>query len=244
MDLKDRVAIVTGAATGIGRAVACGLDAAGATVMLADTDREAGTQLARELRRARFAPADVAKPTDMRRLFTATVAQHGGLDVLINSAGGVARPCYPEGPVAEWSAALDLNLRVPMLAIQHALPHLRERGGGAIVNVASVAGIGSEPYDAPEYAAAEAGLIRLTTALGGLRAEGIRVSCVAPGWVDRPASQGTQDATTPEDREREAPSSNHTVEDVAELIVQLAADDEAAGRVVAWRDGQPPATLR
>ena len=87
---------------------------------------------------------------------------------------------------------IEVNLVGAMACIQAALPALRRRGGGAVVNIASLAGVGLGLHHAPEYAAAKAGLIRLTGALRGLAGEGIRISCVCPDWVDTPASRATR----------------------------------------------------
>jgi NAD(P)-dependent dehydrogenase (short-subunit alcohol dehydrogenase family) len=183
VELEGRAAIVTGAAAGIGRAVAAALVAEGAEVVLADVDDEAGRRSARELG-ARFVHADVLVDGDLRALIDGTP----DLGVLVNNAGGAPGLNYPDAPVEHWSRTIDLNLRSAMVALQLALESMAR--GGAIVNVASIAGYGLGPHDAPEYAAAKAGLLRLTGALSPLAAErGIRVSCICPDWVDTPAVQ-------------------------------------------------------
>src|SRR5688572_21497845 len=107
----------------------------------------------------------------------------GGLDILVNNAGGYDEPVFPDAPIAHWSRALDLNLRAVLLAIHAAVPILEARGGGAIVNIASSAGLGFAPYGGPEYAAAKAAVMRLTASLAWLADRGIRVNCVCPHTV-------------------------------------------------------------
>jgi NAD(P)-dependent dehydrogenase (short-subunit alcohol dehydrogenase family) len=237
MQLAGKLALVTGGAMGLGRAIALALSHAGARVVIVDRDAAAGEAAARELAGGRFVAADVTDERALRRLFE----QLRALDVLVNNAGGVEAPVFPHAPAERWSAVLDLNLRAPMLAMQLALGSMRRRGEGAIVNVSSSAAVGLVPHPAPEYAAAKAGLMRLTAALAPLAEEGIRVSCVCPGMVDTPASRRTRAAMTPEERSQVFV---RPAEDVARLIVELAADDASGGRVVSWLDREEPRVLR
>jgi NAD(P)-dependent dehydrogenase (short-subunit alcohol dehydrogenase family) len=181
--LDQRVAVVTGAGAGIGRAVAEALAAEGARLVLCDVDPEAGS-LASGLG-ATFVAADVRIEIELEQVFAVAEELHGGVDLLVNNAGGREPPAFPESPVTNWTGVLDLNLRAPMLAMQLAIASMRRRGGGAIVNVGSSAGVGLGPHAMPDYAAAKAGVMRLTGALAPLAAEGIRVSCVCPGWSTR-----------------------------------------------------------
>jgi 3-oxoacyl-[acyl-carrier protein] reductase len=235
VDVQGKPAIVTGAAAGIGRAAAQALADAGADVVVADVDDEGGRRLAEELG-GRFVHADVLADDHLRALI-GTVA---GLAILVNNAGGAPGPNYPDAPVEHWARTLDLNLRSAMVAIQLALEAMS--GGGAIVNVSSMAGYGLYPHAAPEYAAAKAGLMRLTGALSPLGAErGIRVSCVCPDWVDTPAVQRSLVSMTVEER-AQVPELV-SAEDIAGLILDLVRDDESAGRVVLRPADGPPMTM-
>jgi NAD(P)-dependent dehydrogenase (short-subunit alcohol dehydrogenase family) len=226
MRLDGRVAVVTGGAAGLGLATARALAGAGARVVIADRDRPGADAAAG----TRFVAVDVTDAAALERLFAGV----DDIGVLVNNAGGREAPFFPEAPTERWSAVLDLNLRAPMRATQLAIAAMRRHGrGGAIVNVGSSAGVGYVPHPSPEYAAAKAGLMRLTAALAGLADEGIRVSCVAPGLVDTPAARRSG---APIERARPA-------EQVADLIVALAADDTSGGRVVSWPDGEEPRTL-
>jgi NAD(P)-dependent dehydrogenase (short-subunit alcohol dehydrogenase family) len=231
--LAQRVAVVTGAGAGIGRAVAEALAAEGARLVLCDVDPEAAS-LASGLG-ATFVAADVRIEIELEQVFAVAEELHGGVDLLVNNAGGREPPAFPESPVTNWTGVLDLNLRAPMLAMQLAIASMRRRGGGAIVNVGSSAGVGLGPHAMPDYAAAKAGLMRLTGALAPLAAEGVRVSCVCPGMVDTPASRRSRERMSAE--ERAALPTVIAAEDVARLVVELLADEGAAGRVVVWESG-------
>jgi NAD(P)-dependent dehydrogenase (short-subunit alcohol dehydrogenase family) len=239
VELAGKVAVVTGAAMGIGLAVAQELVKAGAQVVVADRDSEAGKQAAHELG-GLFARADVTVDEELRRLFE-TAERLGGIDVLVNNAGGVEDPVYPEAPVEHWERVLALNLRAVMLATQLALEPLRRRGGGAIVNVASVAGLGAGPHGAPEYAAANAGVVRFTATLGRLAQEGIRVNGICPDYVDTPAVR--RSLARMSDEQRAAVPQVVPAESVAGGVLDLIRDDSLAGRVLVWFAEEQPYLL-
>jgi NAD(P)-dependent dehydrogenase (short-subunit alcohol dehydrogenase family) len=230
MEIESRVAVVTGAAVGTGRAIALALAAAGADLVASDVDEERGLQTVAEADgRASFVGADMTIPGDVRRLIGSSKPQ-----ILVNNAGGGGHlsPHFPEATAEQWGATLDLNLRGPMLATQLALEHMRRAGAGAVVNVASTAGLGQEPYQSPEYAAAKAGLIRFTTALGGLRH--VRVNCIVPDWIATERLTEAERATTPPPI---------PLADVVAAVLELIRDDTLAGRAMAiWR-GQAPRLL-
>jgi NAD(P)-dependent dehydrogenase (short-subunit alcohol dehydrogenase family) len=234
VQVAGKTAVVTGAAAGIGRAVSAALAAEGADVALSDVDAAAGEQAARELG-GRFVRADVLLDEDLRGLITAA----GGLEILVNNAGGAPGPYYPEAPIEHWARTLDLNLRSAMVATQLALEAMP--GGGAIVNVSSMAGYGLFPHGSPEYAAAKAGLMRLTGALSPLAEEaGVRVNCVCPDWVDTPAVARSLASMTDEER-AEVPELV-SAEEIAALVLDLIHDDTLAGRVLI-RPADGPAML-
>jgi NAD(P)-dependent dehydrogenase (short-subunit alcohol dehydrogenase family) len=225
VELTGRVALVTGAGAGIGRATALALARAGASVVAVDLDEEAAIETAALAGGGAGIRADVASDDDLRAAFAAA----GPVDVLVNNAGGVERPVFPEAPVERWTSVLDVNLRATMLATQLALDSMRGRGG-AIVNVSSIAGVGFGPHGAPEYAAAKAGVVRLTAALAPLAEEGVRVNCICPDWVDTPAARRTLARATPEERAAAPPLV--PAERVADSILDLVQDDGLAGRVL------------
>ena len=243
VELEGGVVLVTGAGAGIGRAVAARLAREGAAVVVADVDEDAGSDTVREIRseggRAAFVLADVASEADVSAMIAFAEDEFGGLDVLVNNAGGVSEPFFPDGEPEHWGRAIDLNLRGVMLGVHFAVRAMKKRGGGAIVNVSSVGGIGFQPYDLPEYGAAKAGVVRLTASLGNLRERmGIRVNCICPGWVDTPASRRSRAEMTPEERQL-LPPVILSPEEIAEAVVMFVEDETMAGRVMIWQEGEP-----
>jgi NAD(P)-dependent dehydrogenase (short-subunit alcohol dehydrogenase family) len=234
-DLTGLRALVTGGASGIGEATARLLQSRGARVAVLDLDTGGvGPPFV-------AVAADVTDDDAVRSAVAEAVEQLGGLDILVNNAGGVSEPLYPQAPLEHWERVLDVNLRAVMLATQLALEPLRRRGGGAIVNVSSVAGLGAGPHVAPEYAAAKAGVVRLTAALGSLADEGIRVNAICPDYVDTPAVR--RDLAQMTEDERAAVPELVSPDAVASGVVDLIRDDSLAGRVLVWFAEEEPYLL-
>jgi NAD(P)-dependent dehydrogenase (short-subunit alcohol dehydrogenase family) len=246
MELAQRVAIVTGAAVGTGRAIALRLAAEGAAVVLADVDTDGARETCRRVAaggRAEVVTADLRRPDDVVALVAAAEDRFGRLDVLVNNAGGGGHvpPHFPAATPAEWGALLDLNLRGPMLATQLAVHAMR--GEGVVVNVASTAGLGQASYQSPEYAAAKAGLIRFTSSLTGLPArEGVRVTCVVPDWVATDRAMRELAAMSP--AERSAAPVPIPLDRLTAAVVRLIRDDALDGAVVVLRPGEPDTLFR
>lgn len=186
--LNGRVALVTGASGGIGRATARALAAAGAQVVIADVEVAAGEETALALRdegaTAQFIACDVSDPEEVRALLEQTVATLGHLDVLVNNAGiaGSAKRLH-ELEVDDWDRVLAVNLRGLFLCAKYALPHLMNRRG-VMVNIASTYGLIGAPQ-APAYCASKGGVVNLTRQLAvDYGPSGVRVNAVCPGYVD------------------------------------------------------------
>jgi NAD(P)-dependent dehydrogenase (short-subunit alcohol dehydrogenase family) len=227
--------VVTGAAGGIGLAVAGALAEEGASLVLGDVDSDEGGRAADELG-GRFVAADVLVDDDLRALIVAA----DGLEILVNNAGGAPAPYYPEASVEHWSRTLELNLRSAMVATQLALEAMTE--GGAIVMVSSIAGHGLTAHEAPEYAASKAGLMRLTGALSPLaETRGVRVSCICPDWVDTPAVR--RGLASMSEEERASVPELVSAGEIAGLVLELIRDDGSAGRVVVRPAGGQTFTL-
>ncbi|NUR96183.1 MAG: SDR family NAD(P)-dependent oxidoreductase [Kribbellaceae bacterium] len=234
MDITGRTAVVTGAAVGIGRAIALRLAAAGASVVVADLDGPGGRETCRLIgAAARFAEVDMRDDDAVRDLMACQP------QILVNNAGGgaVLTPCFPDAPVARWTASLEVNLRAPMLATQLALPGMQAAGCGAVVNVGSTAGLGFGPHVSPEYSAAKAALIRLTATLP--TSHGVRVNCVVPDWVATPRGLRERAALPASERGPElVPLSA-----VTDAVVRFVSDETLAGRVLLLDRGQEPRFL-
>jgi NAD(P)-dependent dehydrogenase (short-subunit alcohol dehydrogenase family) len=250
MEIEGRWALVTGAGAGIGRAIACRLaDEGAAGVVVVDVDSRAARETAEAVAAAGCTAtavvADLALPGEVERAVAEAADAGGRLDILVNNAGGYSQPVFPDAPAEHWLRALDLNLRAPMIAIHAALPVLVRDGGGVVVNIASSAGVGLDAHPGPEYAAAKAGLIRLTACLAPLRERQVRVNCICPHTVATEAVLETIAAHTA--RGEPLPSTLQgdliEVSEVARVAVELIQADGMAGRVIALHGGRPPRLL-
>jgi NAD(P)-dependent dehydrogenase (short-subunit alcohol dehydrogenase family) len=185
LDLKNRNAVVTGGAAGIGLAIAQRLIASGARVSLWDRDDRLLAESAKALGgMTHTARLDVSDETDVRLAFDETVRELGRVDVLVCSAG-ITGPNLTtwDYPLAEWKQVLDINLTGVFLCNKTVVAHMRKNDYGRIVNIASIAGKEGNP-NASAYSASKAGVISLTKSLGKEVAKsGIRVNCVTPAAV-------------------------------------------------------------
>jgi NAD(P)-dependent dehydrogenase (short-subunit alcohol dehydrogenase family) len=233
MDIQGKIAVISGAASGIGRATALRLAREGGRVVVADIDAAGARETVARITSGGGSAAaiymDVSRTAEVEAMLQFAERQFGGLDILCNNAGiSCGDPTYPEAPLERWQRVLDVNLRAAILGTQLALPLLRRRGGGCIVQTSSLAGmIGWGPD--PIYAATKAALVLFTHSLAHLSAEGIRVNCICPSGVNTPMlARAYQSATAkpPEDMPLLEP------EDVADGVVQLITDDALAGRTL------------
>jgi len=185
-----KVGIVTGAGMGIGAAIARALAAEGAAVAAFDRDKAAVERVAAEIKaasgRAISVAGSVTDTADAQRAVEQAVAAFGGLDVLVNNAGVVIYGEVPGYAERDWDTVVDTNLKGQFLMAKYAIPHLRARGGGAIVNMASVQALASQ-REVASYAASKGGVVSLTKSLALDHApDRIRVNCVLPGSVRTP----------------------------------------------------------
>jgi NAD(P)-dependent dehydrogenase (short-subunit alcohol dehydrogenase family) len=189
MRFTDRVAIITGAGSGIGRATALRLAREGAKVVLADWSEEGLQETASQLSPEADHLArklDVSDEDGVKALVSEAKERFGQIDILINNAGisGESYPPVTENETSDWEKILSVNLIGAMLMIKHVAPHMQERNQGAVVNTASVAGIRSGAGGNP-YSASKAGVINLTqTAACDLGGYNVRVNAVCPGLVE------------------------------------------------------------
>ncbi len=182
MELAGKVAIVTGGATLIGARIAATLHGAGAKVVLADI-RADGADVASALGEgAVFLRTDVTQDADLDACIAGAVERFGGLDIVVNVAATYLDPGIA-ATRAEWHTALDVNMVGGVILVQKAVPHLRARGGGAVVNISSISAKVIQP-GRMLYSVSKAAIAHLTRALAfNLAADKIRVNSVSPGWT-------------------------------------------------------------
>ncbi len=193
LGLRGKAAIVTGGSRGLGRAIALELAREGCRVCLCARNKEALEAAAAEARalgpQAVSVVADVTTDAGVRAVVDAALAAFGGIDVLVNNVGGSTGSSFLETAVEEWQRAVDLNLTAAVRMSRLVVPHMRTRGGGAIVNIASIYGRewGGAYVRRPTYIAAKAAEIAMSKALAlELAPDGIRVNSVAPGSIRFP----------------------------------------------------------
>ena len=239
MELSGRVALVTGAGRRIGRTIALALGARGMRVavhyhMTADGAAQTAREIAAQGAEARVLAADLRQPAAPARLIADVLAEFGALDVLVNSAAVMVRTPLGEVTPEAWDEMFALNLRAPFFCAQAAAPALRSRGG-AIVNIADLAGMETWPGYMP-HGITKAGILHMTRALARVLAPAVRVNAVAPGSVLLPDDWGSEAAerlvkTTPLRR-------LGSPDDVAQAVLYLLEADYVTGHTVVVDGGR------
>jgi NAD(P)-dependent dehydrogenase (short-subunit alcohol dehydrogenase family) len=228
---SGKVVLVSGAGSGIGEACALRFAREGASVVIADINQEAAERVAGAIRHgggtAAAVRADVSEPASVEAMVRLTTQTYGGLDVAVNNAGiGGAQAPTGEYPLAAWQQVIDVNLSGVFYGMRAEIPALLARGGGAIVNMASILGwVGFASSIA--YVAAKHGILGATqVAALEYATQGVRVTAVGPGFITTPLLTATLDATA-----LQAIAALHPVqrmgtpEEVAALVCFLASDD-------------------
>lgn len=189
MRLNSKVAIVTGAARGIGQATAKRFVEEGAKVVLADLNTQLGEETAKQLRiefgaEVYFVHTDVAKSTDVQELVKFTVDKFGYLNVLFNGAGILIPDTVVDTSEEVWDKTINVNLKSVYLTCKYAIPEMINKGEGSIINVGSVNSLVAEPF-LPAYCASKGGVLMLTRQVAlDYAQQHIRANCICPGWVD------------------------------------------------------------
>lgn len=229
LDLSDRVALITGAGNGIGRATALKFAELGARIIVADIEADAASRTATEIcdlgGTAVSATADVGSTKDIGDLVEGTIEKFGRLDILHNNAAWYTRKEAVEMPEEEWDKTITVSLKAAFVSAKFAIPRMLDTGG-AIVNTASVHGLVAFPKH-PAYAAAKAGLIGLTHQLAReYGSANIRVNAVVPGAIDtRIWGEGKAAEERKRERARDVPLGRlGYAEEVADAVVFLASD--------------------
>jgi NAD(P)-dependent dehydrogenase (short-subunit alcohol dehydrogenase family) len=190
MRLNDKVAIITGAGSGIGRATSVLFAREGALLMLNDIDEQSLGKVAAQIAKdkSRTLMGDIATEETVRRLVEGTISAFGRIDVLVNNAGIHFLKDVTEMSVEEWDRLMDINLKSMFLCCKHVIPQMLKRRKGSIVNLASISSFVGQEMDGVStfaYNITKAGALQLTKSLASrYAADGIRVNCVCPGNVE------------------------------------------------------------
>lgn len=185
MKLKDKVCIVTGATSGMGKAIAEAFSKEGAQLILSGRNEERGQSLEKQLPNAVFVPGDITDPTYNKQLVDTAINIYGKLDILSLNAGVLGLGNVEELPIEAWHSTLDTNLSSIFYISKHALPHLQKSGQGNILINASIAAFKSFPNH-PAYCASKAGAVALMKQMAVEYAPKVRVNAMCPGPVDTP----------------------------------------------------------
>lgn len=234
--LDGKAAIITGAASGIGRATAILFAKEGARLTLGDVDPK-GQSVADEIAKAGgaaiFVKTDVSNPEEVQALVRTSVDTYGRLDIMFNNAGIEGEQRFTaDCSVENWDRVLAVNLKGVFLGMKYAIPEMLKNGGGVIVNTASTAGLTGYP-SLPAYSASKGGVIQLTkTAALEYARKGIRVNCICPGGIFTPLVERFT-AGLPQEQIQKMVEMAHpigrfgTPEEVARLALYLASDDSS-----------------
>jgi gluconate 5-dehydrogenase len=229
LDLTGRVALLSGAARGIGLGIARALASYGATVVLQDIDRDVAEAEAARIRdaglQASVLGGDLADLSIAPSLVEQTVARHGSIDILVNNAAVQVEKEYHEQTVEQIEWQLRIDQVVPVLLIRAAVPHMKQRGWGRLINIGSIQGRWGNPGMLP-YSMSKQAMENLTLAMSRKHMrDGITSNLIAPGWFDTPRNAGrlpdVEKQGTPEFRRRIAAGRFGKPEDCAGVAVLL-----------------------
>jgi NAD(P)-dependent dehydrogenase (short-subunit alcohol dehydrogenase family) len=242
VQLEGKIALVTGGGRGIGRGIVDRFLAEGASVAVLQR-RPLDDALAR---RAAYVPADLADASSIATAVGRVVERFGGIDVLVNNAGIMFERAVSEISPAEWDLIMAVNLRAPLFLAQAVLPHMRARGGGAVINIGSIEGLAANPGHAA-YCASKAGVHGMTRAMAvDLGVDNVRCNAIAPGWITSELSEEYLGSMPDPAAARAALDRLHPIgrvgrpADVGDLAVYLASDNAGflTGEIIALDGGR------
>jgi NAD(P)-dependent dehydrogenase (short-subunit alcohol dehydrogenase family) len=233
--LEGKRAVVTGAGSGIGRAIALRLASEGASVVLSDVDQGAVEAVASEIDGETLVhKTDVTRSADVETLISRTVSEWGGLDVMVNNAGVGVAGNTTNTPEEDYERVMDVCLRGTFLGMKYAIPAIRDSGGGSVINMSSVAALVGIA-DRAVYSAAKGAILAITRAAAIDHVEeNVRVNCIAPGTVDTPwIGRITAGYDDPEEaranmQARQPHGRFVTPEEIAAMAAYLASEESAS----------------
>jgi NAD(P)-dependent dehydrogenase (short-subunit alcohol dehydrogenase family) len=230
--LEGKIALITGGGTGIGRAIALRFAREGARVVVAGRRSEPLQEVVREIRRlggvATFCRGDVSKIDRVELMVQGAIFNFGGLDILVNNAGLFVEGSVLDTDEKRWDKIMGTNLKGAYMVSRQAVPAMRQRGGGSIINNASVHGLVGLK-NAAAYCASKGGLVQLTRAMAlDHAADGIRVNAICPGLIDSPLTRDDGGTRWLDEAVKEYPMARPgRADEVAGLALFLASDDSA-----------------
>ncbi len=233
MRLKDKVAVITGSGSGIGRAIALRFAAEGARIVVAELDEQSGAETARLVQEhgieAFALTTDVANSDAVAELFRRIDERDWAVDILVNNAGNGGQQLTPAHEMTDeqWASILNVHLNGTFYCTREALKRMLSRAQGAIINLGSVAGLRGLP-GASNYTAAKGAIIAFTKGVAQeVAAYGIRVNCIAPGWVETPILNNLPDEMRPMMVQMTPLGRIGTPEEIAEVALFLASDESS-----------------
>jgi NAD(P)-dependent dehydrogenase (short-subunit alcohol dehydrogenase family) len=235
--LAGKVALITGAGSGIGRASAVRFAAEGARVMVVDWKPDGARQTVAQIKAyggdARFVLTDVSQEPDVQRMIAQTVDAYGRLDILFNNAAVQVFGTIPETSTSDWHKVLDVNLKGVYLGCKYAIPRMIAQGGGCVVNMSSTLGLVGDPL-MPAYGATKGAILAMTKAMAQAHGrQNIRVNCICPGDVDTPIVQEYFDQQPDPAAARQQVAAHYALgriarpEEIANVALFLASDDSS-----------------
>ena len=233
--LENKRAVVTGAGSGIGKAIVSRYIAEGARVLVADMNAEAAKQVVDELgNHAQSFVVDVTNAAEVEALMAHAIEVWGGLDILVNNAGVGAAATVPDTSEEDWQRVIDVNLKGTFLGMKYGIPAIKQSGGGSVINISSVGALVGL-LDRAAYCAAKGGILSLTRAAAlDHVGDGIRINCIAPGTVDTPwiaritASYPDPAAARTTMQARQPHGRFVSPEEIAAMAAYLASDEAAS----------------
>lgn len=227
--LKSRTAIVTGGTKGIGKSIAIKFTNEGADVFVVGRNEKTVKEVVKDTDgKISFIQADVSKPEEVKNLINQTIQQTGRIDILVNNAGIQLEQNIEHTSPEDWDNVMNVNLKGVFLCSKYAIPHMRNQGGGKIINTASIDAYWVEP-NLGAYCTSKGGVISLTKSIAlDFAKDGILCNCICPGYIETEMTESYMNINDDPDQARRQLEKNHPVqrigkpEDIAELAYWLA----------------------